>query len=73
MAESAETTQALDYRLTTGNQISWDVKVDLRVVISEEDHLREMGMTCFFVTGLYGDDLWFAIAPKTILDWAEYN
>ena len=48
----AETAQALDYRLATGNQIAWDSKVDLRLVISEEDHPRELGMTCYIVTGL---------------------
>ena len=45
----------------------------LRVVISYEDHLRELGMTCYIVTGLYGDNIWFAISLKTLMDWAEYN
>ena len=73
MAESAETAQALDYRLSTGNQIDWGAKVDLWVVISEEDHLMEMGMTCYFVTGIYGANIWFAISLKTFVDWEEDN
>ena len=67
MAESVETTQDLDYRLATGDQIAWSFKVDLRIVISEEDHLRELGMTCYFLTGLYGADFWFAITLKTLM------
>ena len=73
MAASAGTAQDLDYLLATGNQISWASKVYLRVVISYEDHLRELGMTCYIVTGLYGDNIWFAISLKTLMDWAEYK
>ena len=73
MAELEETSHALDYRLATGNQISWASKVDLRVAISEEDHLRDLGITCYFVIGLYRADLWFSISLKTLVDWAEDN
>ena len=67
MAESAETSQDLDYRLATGDQIAWASKENLRIVISEEDHLRELGMTCYFLTGLYREDFWFAITLKTLM------
>ena len=73
MAELEEISHALDYRLATGNQISWAAKVDLRVAISEEDHLRDLRITCYSVTGLYRADLWFAISLKTLVDWAEDN
>ena len=73
MAASEETAQNLEYRLDTGNQIAWDAKVYLQVVISEEDNLRELGMTCYFVTDIYGANLWFAISLKTLVDWAEDN
>ena len=73
MAESAETSQDLDYRLATGDQISWASKVYLHVVISEEYHLSKMGTTCYFVTGLYRADFWFAISFKTLVDWVEEN
>ena len=47
MSELAGTAQALEYRLATGNQIVWDSKVDLRLVISEEEHPRDLGMTYY--------------------------
>ena len=48
----ADTAQDLEYRLATGNQIAWESKVDLRLVISEEEHPRDLGMTCYIETGL---------------------
>ena len=73
MSASVDTSQKLDYRLAISNHIDWAVKVDLWVVISEEYQLRDMGMTCYFVTGIYGANLWFAIALKTLMDWEEDN
>ena len=73
MAEAKETAQALDYRLATGNQIAWAAKVDPQLVIIEEYHHRELGMTCYFVTGLYRANVWFSIYLKTLVNWAEEN
>ena len=47
--------------------------MDLWVVISEEDQLMEMGMTYYFVTGIYGANIWFAIYLRTLVDWEEDN
>ena len=73
MAALSVTAQALDYLLSTINHFSWASKVDLRVVISEEDHLKEMRTTCYIVIGLYGADFWSAISLNTLMDWAEDN
>ena len=45
----------------------------LRVVISKEDLRRELVMACYIVTGLYGDDLLFAVVLNTLMDWVEDN
>ena len=54
MALTAAKAQALYIWLATNNQISRASKVGLQVFISKEDLLRELGMTCYIVTVIYG-------------------
>ena len=68
MTATAAIAQALNSRLATGNHIDRAAKVELRVVISKEGILREMGTTRYIVKGLYRGDCPFSITLKTLVD-----